>query len=836
MKSILNILFIIAVTGFISPCSLAFAETCENACVKAKPSCGYDFDDWLYTPGRGLCEGHYQPADLPFPNATPEMLKNKPTTIEANRANLKQEEPSHLEGKVHLIAGNRQIKSDEATLYRDPKTGKLERIKALGHVQLLAPDLRADGISGEYEVATEVAKLEQANFRIYSRHVRGTACALTSFGQDRLVLKDATYTTCAPCQNTWKLRAERLSLNKVTGRGRARHARLYLNNAPVFYFPYVDFPIDDRRETGFLLPNFGFTKLSGFELEVPFYWNIAPNYDATLTPQFLSKRGVNLKNQFRYMWTKGIGEINASILPNDHAYKAFREDKLINHPGIANNDPRVTALSKGNNNRTQVLVKHYSAFNPNWSGNIFYHEVGDDNYFMDLGQDINGSSITSLTQTGEVLYRDEYLNSAFRVQNYQTLHPFLGPGTADAYQRLPELATRAEYRDLPGGFVVGAGGNFTHFGHKRDPVTLQSFTTGERYQLRPSLSLPLKHPGWFFVPRLQWNLLSYSLDLGPAARFNRAPKTPHQTIPMFDLDSGLIFERNTTLCDTAYIQTLEPRLYYLHVPFRNQNDLPLFDTSNPGFDFNQLFRDNRFSGLDRVGDTEQLTYALSSRLLNGNSGEERLSATIGQIYYFKQRRVTLCNSFLFPECVKTEIPDFDKHLSPLTGILQYHLQDPWTITAAAEWDTYKRRVEKTGVYAQYHPSAYNVLNIGYLFLRHNPARINAITQLPEQLKQIDTSVAWGLTEHWRILARLNYDIVKHRPNEILGGLEHQGCCTAMRFAFIRYVRPNNGLVTQYNNGFFFQFVFKGFAGVGNSGIKSVLANSIQGYDWNPSNF
>jgi len=797
------------------------------------------FDDWVVCEdGNFLCGGYYCEVPPPFPNAPPEFLQQQPLTVTSGKAEFNDLGNTTLLGNVHLIQGNRQLLADKAIIHRGAQK-KIETIEACGHVRLLEPGLRLEGTRAEVSVPNDVKTIENAEFRLYNQHARGTSSSITAFSDSRLFIHNLTYTTCSPFQNTWELRANLADLNRVTGRGEAHHAKMYIKGLPLFYLPYASFPIDDRRQTGFLFPNVGVTKKSGFEMSFPFYWNIAPNYDATITPRVLSRRGGEMQGQFRYLLANSEGEFRGAYLLDDHAYRDFRKNKFA-FPQFPASDPRTRALRRGDNSRKLFFARNSTNFDRHWSGNLNFLTVGDDNYFMDLGDTLRTAGSTQLLQQASLNYQDDYWKGTGRVQAYQTLYPYQGPVTTEPYRQLPHLSLANDYPDLPCGFEWTMYTEYTNFTRHRDPFTLAASTQGNRYYLRPGLSYPLIRPWGFFKPRVQMDLLAYSLRLNPTDIRNGLPKSPTRHLPIVDVDMGLIFERPLDICGNNVVQTLEPRAYYLYVPFQDQNKFPNFDTTYPGFDFNQLYRENRFSGFDRLGDANQITLGVTSRFLSGITGTERINVNVGQIYYFRDRKVTLANAFLNPNVLNQEMPDRKKRLSPIAGFGRLRLNDGWFAVSAVEWDVYRNEVDKSGVWLQYQPCDANVINLGYQFLRRNPVKVDPITGINEKLYQTDASFAWKLTEEFRLLGRWNYDIQNNRTNEVLAGLEHQGCCTAFRLAWIHFLLPNAGQLAagrpEYNNGIFFQFVFKGFAGVGNTGIKSTLSRSIPGYQWRGSDF
>lgn len=793
------------------------------------------FDDWVVScDTNNLCGGCYREVPPAFPGASESFLKKQPITVTASHAEFNQEGASILRGNVHLIQGNRQVSADTATVSRDPKTNKIDTIHACGNVRILEPGLRLDGTEAEIFQATDVKTLNNGQYRMYGRHARGTAKSLTAFSNTRLFLQDATYTTCSPCQNNWEVRAKLINLNRITGKGVASHAKMYIRGFPVFYVPSFTFPIDNRRESGFLFPVLGQTKNSGAELALPYYWNIAPNYDATITPRFLSKRGVDMQGQFRYLFPFGEGELLAGYLANDNAYAAFKAEKRA-EPNYPPDDPRSRALNRRSNSRTAFYAKHKSQFNRNWSASADYQIVGDDNYFMDLGNTLFSLGNTQLLQQAQVNYQDEYWKAITRVQAYQTLHPYFGPLNAEVYQRLPQFSVSNACYDLPYGFEWTMLGDLAYFAHRLSAFNPQPLTTGGRYFVRPGFGYSYQRPWGFFKPRLQLDMLTYSLALSPVDSRNQKARNPRRTLPILDIDSGLFFERDLTICDQHYIQTLEPRAYYLYVPYQNQNAFPNFDSSYPGFDYNLLYRDNRFNGFDRLGDANQVTLSATTRFLTSNCGLEELSFTLGQIYYFKSPQVTLENSRLNPQVFDQELPDRTKHLSPLVGLGRLKLDEQWFAMASLEWSPYRRNLHKTAFWMQYRPTELTVFNLGYQYLRRNPVINYPYHLLSQQVRQIDASAAIELTHAFRVLGHLNFDIQNRRSNEVLLGLEHQGCCTAFRLCWITFLQPNAGF-REYNTGIFFQFVFKGLAPVGHGGIGGTLSKSIPGYEWRGDKF
>ncbi len=786
-------------------------------------------DDWLSNPAaQTLCGGYYQEPPLTLP-LSPDLK------LDADRGFFKPEGTSILEGHVKLRQDDRQIQADRAFVHRDPKRRKpLYCIEAFDHVRITEPGLRVDGTQAKLLVEEELQTVEQASYRLYPQHGRGQATHLSIHHKNLMRLHKASYSTCAPCENTWTLKARDLDLNKETGRGEAYHARLYVKDFPIMYLPYLNFPIDDRRQTGFLHPTMGSHSGSGLSLSAPFYWNIAPHYDATITPHFFRKRGAGLQAFTRYLQPHSQGELEGFWLPQDRAYQRFKTQKRLKHPGVADNDPRLQALTQ-NNDRKALRLRHHISPNPHWQSNIQYQRVYDDNYLMDFGDTLDIASTTQLLQEADLLYQQPAWSLHTRLQQYQTLDPFEAPLNQAVYKRLPQI-TLHQQQEGPLGLRWQMHADFTHFAHVPDPQTQLAFTTGNRLVLHPSLSLPLRKSWGQLTPKIQWNAVSYQLRPGP----NNPAQGPHPhlSLPILSVDSRLFFERALKLNQQSYRQSLEPRAYYVRVPFQQQQGLPNFDSAYNGFSSNQLYWDNRFTGLDRVGDTHQLTLGVGTGFFPNSTGIEQCHLSLGQIRYFQRRKVQitpLTNTSPSPESEALK-----NHHSALVGEARYQLHESWRARADVEWDSTHRRSNQTGLYVQYHPDPHEVLNLGYQFLRVNPFVINPQTGMPQSLRQTDASLAWPLNPRWRLLGRWHYDIDRKRSNDISMGIEQQGCCTAVRLMATRFLKPydlNQPHLKPYTNAIFIQWIFKGLGTMGDNTLHHTLKRAIPDYQpWSDKRF
>jgi len=667
------------------------------------------FPDWVATPGaKTLCQGYYQPALAG--RISKEYFSQLPVSLYADETELHLDGTSHLKGNVVLEQGNRYLHADTVSLTRDANTQDWQQIRAFGNIHYFSPGLNIWAHSAKYCHPERYFELEGTFYRWYEKHARGQAQHLSINHQGIIKLRETTYTTCAPHQTTWELKAKDIELDTHKGYATAKHIWLTMKEIPVFYFPYFTYPIDHQRHSGFLFPSYGSSSNFGSEILVPYYWNMAPNYDMTLAARWLSERGTEAQSKFRYLFAHSAGIFQIHFLPDDRKYQEFREENLQNSPGnLSPLDPRIVALHAGDN-RTAVNYRHSTQFGKQWQANIIFDYVSDDNYFVDLGNDIQTNSTIHLPQQANLSYYGDHWSHYFNIEEYQVLQPLSKPINDEIYKRQPQWVFEAYYPNLFLNMTMGVNGETVNFTHAPDFFTHASSTTGQRYHLRPQLALPMHNTWYYLKPRIQLDWLVYSLRLGENETSTNPPAHVSRTIPLYDLDSGLIFEREFMCRKNLMIQTLEPRLYYLYVPYRDQSSYPNFDSGIMNFSYSQLFRDNRFSGRDRVGDTNQMSASLTSRLLHKTSGQEWLRASIGQIFYFAPRRVSVCEEFgVQTACFIEDDPNATAHRSNLVTEINLHANPIWSGGVYWEWDGTRHQTDQAAANIQYHPAPEKII-------------------------------------------------------------------------------------------------------------------------------
>ena len=597
----------------------------------------------------------------------------------------------------------------------------LNQVEARGQVRLEQPMLLVEGDSLKLNLNDYSGELMQPVYQLPANHSRGNASRIEFIDENRFKLQDATYTTCPVDNDDWFLKVDKLDIDKTRNVGTARNASLEFLGVPILYVPWLDFALNDVRKTGALAPTFGTTERSGLDFMVPYYFNLAPNYDATLYPRLLSKRGVQLGGEFRYLLDDARGENRLEYLPSDNEADRSRWSAALN------NEYRVNANT--------VAGMHYS-------------RVSDDDYFRDLSNLISITSLTHLNQEAWVTTQHANWYAELRAQSFQTLQDSTAiVPIAEPYERLPQARLGVTHT-FENGLEFNLESEATRFAHP-------TLTEGTRVLAYPTLRLPMRGSFGFLTPQLGWHSSYYALDdSAPEERVTR-------NLPILSMDSGVVFDRSFSFAGRDYEQTLIPRAYYVYAPYRDQDAIPVFDTAMLDFSYAQMFTENQFIGGDRVNDANQLTLAVTTLFNEADSGLERLQVTIGQRYYFSSQQVTLPG-------VATRTSNTTDLLAAISG----QITRDWRIDTAWQYDTQNGTVIRQNLGASYRPGPGRTLNFGYRFI-------------DQTTEQIDVSAQWPLSSRWYGMFRYNYSFQDDKLVEGLAGLEYNGGCWAVRAAFQR---------------------------------------------------
>lgn len=700
--------------------------------------------------------------------------RNQPTYVTADRVEGVADREVTAEGKAELRKGDVTIGAD-----RLKYLSATEDVEAVGNVRIQRRGDVIEGPSLKFHLPDSTGLFEKPQYSLSPRARpgdkrenvspvagRGKAEEIAFEGEDQFRLKDATFTTCKPGVDDWYAKVASLELDFTRQVGTATGSTIYFFDTPIAYLPWMTFALDNQRKTGFLPPSVGSSGKGGAEFTVPYYFNLAPNRDFTLASRYMEKRGLQWNGQLRFLEPTTSGEFRFEYLPVDHVTGKKRSAMTLN---------------QGYNNGRVI-------------GGLNLNKVSDDAYFRDLASRINLTSQTNLVREGFVGYSNSWWGDGSysivgRVQRFQTLQDpsniVLTP-----YARTPQVTLGAVRQDYHG-LDVNFTGEYVDFSHPTQVI-------GRRVTMYPSVSLPLVTAGSFLTPKIGLHSTRYQLD-----RVNPGTLTdPSRLIPIISLDGGLIFERQAEITGRSFVQTLEPRAFYLKVPFRDQSQIPLFDTANADFNYAQIFSENSFAGGDRIADANQLTLAVTSRLLAQQSGQEAVRATIGQRYYLSDQKVTL-DSTTTPRTYKTS-----DWLAAISGRISAH----WTAETAVQYNPREQREERFTASARYQPEMFRTLNLSYRYLRN-------------QVQQIDISAQWPLgNSGWYGVGRYNYSLRDRRVVESLGGFEYNGDCWVARVVVQRFAVATS----QATNALFFQLELNGFSRLGSNPLETLKRN-IPGY-------
>ena len=588
---------------------------------------------------------------------------------------------------------------------------------------------------------------------------RGAADTLEINQDGKLTLDGVEYTTCPPGSEDWLMQGKSIVLDTKKGVGTAKGMQLKFKGIPILYAPYLSFPIGNARKSGVLTPEIGSSGRSGNEIRVPWYWNIAPNYDAMITPRLLTNRGVQLATEFRYLTERNKGVIAADYLPDDDIINAARH---------------------------QFRFQHLTLFGNGWRNQINLREVSDSQYYEDLGGSLSVSSITHLNRNIRFDYYSPNFSMLGQVQDYQTIDDAIA-ADQQPYRRLPQILINGSW-DMPLGFRFGIDGEVVNFDRNVG-------VTGWRFNAAPKLELPITRPGWFVTPAVTMDYTRYKLkNILPGAQTSLT-----RTIPITSLDTGLILERS--MKNSNRVQTIEPRLLYVHIPQRDQDNLPIFDTITPDMNLVQLFRKNRYLGIDRIGDTDHISVGITTRILNLSTGRELMSATIGQTRYLSDRTVRLSD----PTMTTTETSDY-------IAQLRFLLFKNVNFDFGHQWGSGVEDMTKSEARLQYRPADNKILNLAYRFRR-------------DSLKQGDLSWSWPIASRWNFVGRYNFSFRDQEVLEQFFGLEYESCCWGLRLVSRRHISTRDGT---RDSSFGLQLVLKGMTSVGTAADK-LLERGILGY-------
>lgn len=725
-----------------------------------------------------------KPSELQF--KTPELNLNDqgkyPFILDADNIDAQGQEVVTLSGDAEVRQGRQAIVADKVKYYR-----QTERVVAEGNVEMISE--KGDYLSSDtidVHVPTQIGKMTNAQFKLSKGlsaadgvdtvliESRGTADVVNLEGEGLVRMNNASYTTCAEGDKSVMIGARELELDRNGGVGKARGATIRFKGVPIFYTPYISFPLNDERKTGLLTPGFGSDEESGNIFQLPWYWNIAKNQDATITPRYYSDRGFQAGAEYRLKTQNSSTYIYGEYMPGDDL---FAEEIRVRNVADGRPDDEI------DDDRSLLTIQHFQQFTDGLSGSINYNDVSDIDYFDDLRNEVRYFSATYVPRDVQLNYSHQYFRMQARANEYQIIDDNIS-AARQPYERLPSLSFSSNLPEGPYGVRYGLNASYTNF-NLDNPLIEGTQTTrveGSRNTLNPYVELPFENLWGYTKPRVSVYSHSYSLDnVEPGGE-----DSPSFTVPIFSLDSGVVFERNTNWFGEGVLQTLEPRVYYVYAPEENQDDAPVFDTRQVFFNnFGNIFRENRFYGGDRIGDTNQVTIGVTSRILDNESGDQRLKASVGQLVLLDDLEQGLLENS----------PVIESGLGDLLAEIRTESESAWTTYSFVQYDHEESEVRTARFSVGYQPkddSRKNV-NVGYYQSKIGNRVVDQLT----------LSANWPISDRWQFFGNERYSLEDSESLETTLGVEYNGCCWKLRF--IGTDRIQNRDIEDKKTAFFVEF-------------------------------
>ncbi|GIU27688.1 LPS-assembly protein LptD [Shewanella colwelliana] len=710
--------------------------------------------------------------------------------IVSDSSTAKMGDKATFAGDVTFSQGGRHIAADNAVLDQAN-----ERLDANGNLvfQDSMFTVTADSLSAE--MRSNSAELSGAQYWLHGQQIHGEAEKLEITQDNNLHLTNTNFTTCPPGDTSWLLEAETIKIDSTEEWGELWDAKLKIGDVPVFYLPYMTIPVSEKRKSGFLFPLFSTSTTNGVEVATPYYWNISPEYDLTFTPHYMSARGLFLKSEFRYLAGEAQqGQLNVEYLGND--------DLIPNSP-----------------DRYLYHWQHQGAIDDNWRVLANFTDVSDNNYFNDLNSDVLRATDNQLSRIGEIAYFANNWDVTARVQDIKVLGEDESP-----YQVMPQVAFNYRAPELWQGLDFSILGEATNFRHKED-----QYATANRVHIEPTLSLPIHGPAGSLTSEIKLLQTNYWQDTNDYSINQDLDSSVSRTLPQVRIHGQINFERYTDYFDSNYRQTLEPQFQYLYVGYEDQTGIGLYDTALLQDDYYGLFRDRRFSGLDRIADANQMTLGLTTRLFDEHN-RETFKFSLGQIYYFEDSKVGLID----PSQPNTVLEEQNTSNSVLAVELNTQLYNDWFVSGAIQYDTKESENKKSEVTLDFRPGINKLMQVSY---RYVPDLVNSNTNESVNISQAGVRAAWPINDNWYIVGNWYYDLNESRSVETYTGFQYESCCWAVRLSYHYRIKTNydDDLAPTFEDrelfehGFYLNFVIKGLGGSGPLGVSDMLDDGLFNY-------
>jgi len=710
----------------------------------------------------------------------PSVIDNS-IRISSLQASIEQDQIAQFNGSVLLVDKDQKISADKLSFNRLKM-----QIEAIGNIHYQGKQINIFANTLSASKTERSTQMTGASYQLDGNPGHGTAGELSINANGLLSLVDSTFTTCLQEVPDWQIKAAEINLSSNGDFGEAYHAQFRVLDIPVFYVPYFSFPISKERLTGFLYPELTTSSNSGVEFTAPFYWNIAENYDATITPHYMSKRGLQLQTEFRYLVGLQSGKIDLEYLGDDKEIKA-------------NDDPRYLAR-----------FQHVGTFSEGFRAYLDYTTISDDNYLVDIGSKQYNSNDAYLYQTGEIAYFSEQWQTTIKLQDFEVLGDH-----QSSYKTLPQIEFSAQQplNFLSGQFELYS--EITNFqASKKDQAQ------ANRYHVEAGLTFPIARPAWFLNSEVKLMHTYYQQDnIDPSSALE---ETVERTLPKVRIHGGINFDRELLAFGESYRHTLEPQLQYLYVPEKDQSNIGLYDTTTLQDDFHGIFRDTSYSGLDRIAAANQYTWGITSRLLD-EENLEIIRVSLGRIQYLGGKNTDLANDGLL-----TDNGSIDNKQSSVAADLFYRVNHQWQVSADIQYNTLEDFTNKGQINLDYQMNKYNLVQLNHRYTRNVSG---------DSLEQISMLTSVAINKNWAFVGRLTQDLQQDRSLESYAGFQYESCCWAVRIAYHRHINSNLDPVSfasegreEFDTGISIKFIIKGLDGKQSAiGTQEMFDKSIFGY-------
>lgn len=710
----------------------------------------------------------------------PEVIDSS-IRISSSQTSILQDQIAQFTGSVILVDKEQKISADQLSFNRLKM-----QIEAIGNIHYQGKQINifAETLSAsKTELSTSMTS---ASYQLDGNPGHGEAAKLSINSEGMLSLVDSTFTTCLQEVPDWQIQASEINLSASGDFGEAYHAQFRVYDVPVFYVPYFSFPISKERLTGFLYPELSSSTNSGLEFTAPFYWNIAENYDATITPHYMSKRGLQLQTEFRYLMGYQSGKVDLEYLNNDKAIKT-------------NDDPRYL-----------LRLQHIGTFSEDFRAYLDYTTISDDNYLVDIGSKQYNSNDAYLYQIGELAYFGERWQTTIKLQDFEVLGDH-----RTSYKTLPHIEFSAQQPLNFSSAQFELYSEITSF-----QASEKNQVEANRYHIEAGVTLPITRPAWFLNSEVKIMHTYYQQD--NIQQDSALEETVERTLPKVRIHGGINFDREITAFQQSFRHTLEPQLQYLYVPEMDQSNIGLYDTTNLQDDFHGIFRDTIYSGLDRIAAANQYTWGITSRLLNKDN-LELVRVSLGRIQYLDS-----VNSALANDPWLTDNDNIKDKQSSLAADLFYRINHQWQVSADIQYNTLEDFTNKGQVNIDYQINKYNLLQLNHRYTRNVSG---------DSLEQVSLLGSFAINENWAFVGRLAQDLQQDRSLESYAGFQYESCCWALRVAYHRHINSNldplsynNEGREEFDTGLMIKFVMKGLDGKQSAiGTQEMFDDSIFGY-------